>query len=103
VPLLVVGDKVPSQLNNNLLSHLDIPQIIYHFAASEKHPNPHKEIYLMGSTGKWVYGMITKEKEYLFIDNAPGTILSKMVSLNPEDVKIEFQGRLDMFNGLYKK
>ncbi len=92
-----------SQLNNDLLTHLDIPQIIYHYAASEKHPNPQKEIYLVGSTGKWVYGMMTKEKEYLFFDNALGAILSNSGNLNPEDVKNEFHDQLDMFNRFYKK
>lgn len=103
VPLLVVGNKVPFQVRDELLSHLDIPKIIYHYTASDEHPISHEEIFFIGSTEKWVYGKMNKDKKYLFINNVPGTILSKNGELNPIEVRNEFQNYLDIFNVKYGK
>jgi len=103
VPALIMGDKVSFQIRDELLTHLELPKIIYHYGASDEHPASLNEIFLVGSTEKWVYGKMNKEKKYLFIDNSPGIILSKNGELNAIEIRNEFQKRLDKFNIKYGK
>jgi len=101
VPLLVVGNNVSAQVNYEFLTHQEIPQIIYHYTASEEHPISCDEMYFVGSTEKWVYGKMNKYMEYLFIDNASGTTLSNTGGFNAIEVRNQFQNRLDRFNSMY--
>jgi len=101
VPLLVVGDSIPYQSREELLTHLELPKIIYHYAASDDHPACSEEIFFVGSTEKWVYGKMNKQNEYLFIDDAAGTILSQKGGLIPIEVRNDFQNYLDGFNAKY--
>lgn len=101
VPLLIVGKSVSFDLKEALLSHLQLPQIIYHYAASDEHPTACKEIFFVGSTEKWIYGKLTKQNEYLFIDDAPGTLLARKEGLNPIQVRNEFQNYVDGFAATY--
>jgi len=103
IPLLIVGNEVSSQVKDEFLTHPEIPLIIYHYAASDKHPISCDEIFFVGSSEKWIYGKMNKEKEYLFIDNTSGTILSSSGKLNAIEVRNEFQDQLDMFNVMYGK
>ncbi len=101
VPLLVVGDGITYQNREELLTHLELPKIIYHNTASDDHPASSEEIFFVGSTEKWVYGKMNKQNEYLFIDDAAGTILSKKGVLKPIEVRNEFQNYLDGFSAKY--
>lgn len=101
VPLLVVGDSIPYQSREELLTHLELPEIIYFYAASDDHPTSSEGIFFVGSTEKWVYGKMNRQNEYLFIDNASGTILSQKGGLIPIEVRNEFQNHLDGFNAKY--
>lgn len=101
VPLLVGGGSIPYQCREELLTHLELPKIIYHYAASDDHPAYSEEIFFVGSTEKWVYGKMNKQNEYLFIDDPSGTILSQKGGLIPIEVRNEFQNYLDGFNAKY--
>lgn len=101
VPLLVVGDSIPYQSREELLTHLELPKIIYYYVASDDHPAYSEEIFFVGSTEKWVYGKMNKQNEYLFIDDPAGTILSQKGGLIPIEVRNEFQNYLDGFNAKY--
>ncbi len=101
VPLLVVGNSVSYQCKEELLTHLELPKIIYHYAASDDHPASSDKIFFVGSTEKWVYGKMNKQNEYLFIDDPSGTILSQKGGLIPIEVRNEFQNYLDRFNEKY--
>jgi len=98
-----VGNNISESKNNELLTNLDIPKIIYHYSFSDKHPKSRNEMFFVGSTEKWVYGKMVKNKENLFIDDATGTILYESGNLNAEIVREEFQEYLNVFNGKYGK
>lgn len=101
VPLLVIGNSIPYQNREELFTHLELPKIIYHYAASGDHPANSGEIFFVGSTEKWIYGEMNKQNEYLFIDDPAGTILSQKGGLIPNEVRNEFQNYLDGFNAKY--
>lgn len=101
VPLLIVGEQISYQIRDELLNHLDLPQIIYHYAASEEHPVSRDKMFFVGSTEKWIYGQMNKKGECLFIDDAAGTILSQMGGLKPIEVRNEFQNNLNIFNSIF--
>jgi len=103
VPLLVMGRKIRTQVRDDLLTHTELPKIIYHYSASDKHPMSRDEIYFVGSTEKLVYGKMTKDRKYLFIDNSPGIIMTKTDGMNAVEVKNEFQTYFDRFNQKYGK
>ena len=103
MPLLVVSSKDSFQIRDDLLSHLDLPKIVYQYIASEKRPSSRDSMFFVGSTEKWVYGKMNKEKEYLFLDNTSGTILGQNGSMDPIKVRDEFQHYLDIFNSKYGK
>ena len=103
IPLLIVGNHISESTNSDLLTSLDIPQIIYHYAFSDIHPKSRNEMFFVGSTEKWVYGKMMKNKENLFIDDAAGTILYEKGNLNPEKVRDEFQVYLNIFNSKFGK
>jgi hypothetical protein len=98
IPLLIVGNNVLGTINNELLTNLDIPKIIYHYTSFEKHPESRNDMFFVGSTEKWVYGKMLKNKENVFIDDATGTILYKNGNQNAIKVREEFQAFLDLFN-----
>lgn len=101
VPLLIVGDSIAYQNREDLFTHLELPKIIYHYTAANDHPASPEEIYFVGSTEKWVYGKMNKQNEYLFIDDAAGTILSQKGGLMPIEVRNEFQNCVNEFNAKY--
>jgi hypothetical protein len=103
VPLLVVGGSIIPDEKNKLFNHLDLPNIIYHYAAADQHPDFRREMFFVGTTEKWVYGKMNKGKKHLFIDDASGTILSKDGELNPIKIRNKFQNYLDIFNVKYGK
>jgi hypothetical protein len=103
IPLLIVGKNISESTNNELLTNLDIPRIIYHYTYSDNHPKSRNELYFIGSTEKWVYGKMLKNKENVFIDDATGTILYQSGDLKAEKVREEFQNYLNVFNEKYGK
>lgn len=101
VPLLIVGNNNSYQIRNEWLSHLELPKIIYHYTAADKHPESRDEMFFVGSTEKWVYGKMNKSKDNLFIDDASGIILSQSGNLKAIEVRDEFQYYLNVFNVKY--
>ncbi|MHC1736589.1 MAG: sulfatase-like hydrolase/transferase [Ignavibacteriaceae bacterium] len=103
VPLLIRGNNTSFEINNNFLSHIDIPGIIYYYTAKEKHPTSQPEIFFVGSSEKWVYGKANRNKDYIFINDASGTILSKRGGINPIKLRNEFQEYLNLFDSIFHK
>jgi membrane-anchored protein YejM (alkaline phosphatase superfamily) len=101
VPLLVVGDGIPYRNRDELLSHLELPQIFYYYTASDNHPVSTKKLFFVGSTETWVYGTMNNSNEYLFIEDPSGTVLTQQGSLQPMDVRNEFQNYVHGFNAHY--
>lgn len=97
IPLLITGSKISHQTISEWLSHLDLPGIIYHYAAGDKHPESRIDMFFVGSTEKWVYGKMDKNRDNLFIEDASGIILSQSGNLKAIEVRNDFQSYLNTF------
>lgn len=104
VPLLFIGEHINANHQiDSFLTHTELPQLIYHYALNDTLPPSREEIYLIGSTEKWVYGKALGNKESVFIDDARGIVLFRKGSLKATNVQAEFQEYLDSFNHQYGK
>ncbi len=95
VPLLVIGKRIESRTNSSLYSHLDLPAMIECWLKNQPLPEERKHVDVVGSTERWVYGRLTNSREYLFIDNARGSIISGSGSINPKALQLDFQAKLE--------
>lgn len=103
VPLLVVGNKLNIMSNTQFYSHLDLPNIILNSLSLSEQQTNRKEIFTVGSSEKWTYGYINNKRDYVFINNAKGTILSRKANVNPNMIKNNFQKYVNEFNMKYGK
>jgi len=103
VPLLVLTNQNKYEVRDDLLSQLDLSKVIYHYIASDEHPKSREDMFLVGSTERWIYGKLNKDKSYLFIDDPSGTVLNQFGGMEASEVRDEFQNRLDVFNMKYGK
>jgi len=101
VPLLIVGKNISYHHRGDWLSHLELPEIIYHYSTGDEHPESRNEMFFVGSTEKWVYGMQNRKGSSLFIDNASGVILSQSGDLQAIKVMEKFQQYVNKFNEDY--
>ncbi len=60
-------------------------------------PPSRSDVYVVGSTERWVYGVIAEGGEYLFIDDETGKVLSVHGNLDPLAVSRDFHSSLDAF------
>jgi hypothetical protein len=97
VPLLIVGEGVRSCLDESFRSHLDLQPIVISYLSGEAMPPPRSQIFVVGSTERWVYGAVSESGGCLFIDDATGRILSHSGTLDPLEVHEGFQSALDEF------
>lgn len=95
VPLLVIGNGMKSGTNSNLYAHLDLPAMIECWLTKQSLPEERKHVDVVGSTERWVYGRLTNSGEYLFIDNARGSIMSGSGNIAPKIVRQDFQAKLE--------
>lgn len=97
VPLLVVGEHIQAQRQSEMFNHLDLPQLILHYGANTRFPEPRNQVVVVGSTEKWIYGTITNDGDFLFINDSRGTVMSQDGNITPSDVQHAFQTRLNEF------
>jgi len=97
IPLLVSGTRIKPQTVSTFLSHLDFQQIVAHYLCGLDFPEERKEILTVGSTERWVYGRITRDGGYQFIDDLTGTVLSSRNSTEPVELYKQFQSQINDF------
>jgi len=97
VPLLMVGAQIQPRTQSAMLNHLDLPSLIWHYAANTPFPQARQDVVAVGSSEKWVYGAITHDGACLFINDARGTVMTQQGSLAPADVQQAFQTRVNAF------
>jgi len=101
VPLLVVGSHLPSGNDEEFRSHLDLKSIVASYLTKTALPPPRTEIYVVGSTERWVYGTIKTNGSNLFIDDTTGTVLSRQGGLDASRLRETFQSSLNEFGARF--
>jgi len=97
VPLLIVGQTVCPGMDESFRSHLDLQSIVISCLSGDAMPAPRSRVYVVGSTERWVYGVISGGGQHLFLDDVTGRVLSHCGSLDPSEVQEGFQTTLDEF------
>ena len=103
VPLLVVGNGVSPLTDDGFRSHLDMQAIVAHYLTGTAFPSAREELFVVGSSERWVYGQISKEGEHVFIDDRTGQILSLNGNRDPVQVYRLFQAIVNKFGSSYGK
>ncbi len=101
VPLLVVGAPVPPGGDAEFRSHLDLQNIVASYLTKTPLPPPRTETQVVGSTERWVYGIIKANGDYLFLDDQTGAVLSVRGGLDASKLRKTFQASLNEFSVLF--
>ncbi|ABB22992.1 sulfatase-like hydrolase/transferase [Pelodictyon luteolum] len=98
VPLLIVGPGVEPGRDHALRSHLDLQHIIASVMTSRNIPQPREDAILVGSTGRWIYGLIDAGGNHLMVDDHSGKVLASRGGINPLVVQDRFQKIINHFS-----
>ncbi|NUN10627.1 MAG: sulfatase-like hydrolase/transferase [Ignavibacteriaceae bacterium] len=98
VPLFVYSPECQGGTNNDFLSHLELPEMIYHYSGAAEHPKARDEIFVVGSTEKWIFGKISSNGDYAFILDSRGTVVNRSGDISPAKIQKQFQEYLNSFN-----
>jgi len=97
VPLLVAGAGITPIIQSEMLCHLDLQKIVGHYLSDLTRPRSRNDVLVIGHTGRWVYGQITKDGQDLFIDALDGVVLEQKGNLSPKILHDRFQAEIDNF------
>ncbi|MFH0990064.1 MAG: sulfatase-like hydrolase/transferase [bacterium] len=97
VPLLLTGISVPSGVDSSFASHMDLSSIISGALTGSSSIANCSSLFVVGSTEKWVYGQITSDGSFLFIDDERGTVMASSGHLDAPNVHNGFQRLLNGF------
>jgi len=103
IPLLVVGPGVEPGIREEFYSHLDLDGVVAHYLGGTDLPMSPEKMMVIGSTEKWVYGKIFKNRTHLFIDDRTGHVLAGRGEVVPAGVHKDFQAYLDDFGRRFGK
>ncbi len=103
VPLLLTGTSVPSLVDSSFASHMNLSSIISGALAGRSSAANRSSLFLIGSTEKWVYGQITSDGSFLFIDDDLGTVMARNGPLDAPNVHDGFQRLLNGFAARFQR
>jgi hypothetical protein len=101
LPLLVVGQPgIPAE-DMEFRSHLDLQRIVVSYLTKTALPPPRMMTHVVGSSERWVYGIVEANGDHLFIDDESGTISSMQGGVDAMKLFEAFQSSLNAFAVLY--
>ncbi len=99
VPMLLLGEGVEPGEDKGLRSHLDLQAVVAHELVGSPLPPARPEVRLVGSTDRWVYGVLRDDGQHLLVDDGSGHPLSG--GLDPLAVRQGFQRYLGKFTAAF--
>lgn len=97
VPLMIVGKDMEAGIDHTFRSHLDLQQIIASSLTGKTMPKQRKEAILVGSTERWIYGLIDAHGNHLVIDDRTGRVIASNGQLSSQAVNSRFQEIINNF------
>ncbi|WP_303682505.1 sulfatase-like hydrolase/transferase [Pelodictyon luteolum] len=101
VPLLIVGPGVEAGRDHALRSHLDLQHIIASMLSTSKMPKPREDAILVGSTERWIYGLINADGNHIMIDDHTGKVVASRGGINPLTLHDRFQKIINDFSSRF--
>lgn len=103
VPLLISGRGIAPSRAATFYSHLELQQVVAHFLAGAPLPPARASLFTVGSTERWVYGEITANGSYMFIDNDRGSAEANDGDIDAQSLYEQFKKHLDSFAARYQQ
>jgi len=97
VPLMIVGQDVAQGIDHTFRSHLELQQIMVSSLTGNTMPEPKKEAIVVGSTERWIYGLIDAHGDHLVIDDRTGKVVASNGKLSSKAVHNRFQEIINNF------
>lgn len=102
VPLLVAGSGVSPERDAALRSHLDFRRIVNAYMTGDRLPQARKQVTVVGSTERWVYGEINDFGASLFIDDRTGKVIDRPAGTpEVEQLHRKFQQMINVFGSRF--
>ena len=100
IPLILFATDLQSSNNDEFLSHLDFKDILLGLIANRKFEPDRELIYTIGHSGELVYGMITADGRYVFINNRMRHARGNASKTEIIEFNKDFQDYLNYFESL---
>jgi len=97
IPMLAWANDLKKNVNKNFTSHLDFKDILLELISGDDFLQPQESIYTLGNSGELIYGKITKDNNYIFINNRMSNLKSNMDKETITQFNRSFQDYLNYF------
>jgi membrane-anchored protein YejM (alkaline phosphatase superfamily) len=103
VPLMFCARDIEHSNNADFLSHLSFKDILLETISDIKHSGNIKEIFTIGNSGELVYGKISANQKYIFINNRHLAVYTNTTSQEIEQFNKDYKNYLNYFESLKLK
>ncbi len=103
VPLMLCASNIDHSINNSFLSHLDFKGLLLKKVSRFKYSENSEKIFVTGNSGELIYGKITADQKYIFINNRNLAVHTNTTSEKVQQLNNNYQNYLHYFEGLKLK
>ncbi|MEN8264807.1 MAG: sulfatase-like hydrolase/transferase [Nitrospirota bacterium] len=100
IPLLVWANDLTGDVNNDFISHIDFKDVLLKIITGDDFIPKQYPIYTLGHSGEFIYGKITADDKYVFINNRMLNLESNMHEDMIKEFNHSFQDYLNYFESL---
>lgn len=100
IPLVIYNNKMNSGSNHQFFSHLNFSEIILNFMEKKNAFTESKRIFTLGNSNELIYGEITSDKKYTFINDRTQNYKTNTDKASIFTLNREFQEYLNYFEYL---
>ena len=97
IPMLIWATDLQENINFNFSSHLDFKDILLDLMTGNEFGLENDKIYTLGNSGELIYGQITSNGKYVFINNRMSNLKSNLKEESIKTFNKSFQAYLDYF------
>jgi len=98
--LLFCAKQIKPNENQKFYSQIDFKDILLSQITTRTEPKARKKIFTQGNSGKLIYGKITSDGEYVFIDNSYLAVKTNLADEEVEQFNKDYQEYLNYFETL---
>ena len=100
IPMLVWANDLQEGINTNFTSHLDFKNILIGLMTGNKFVLQQDTIFTLGNSGELIYGQITADNKYVFINNRMSNLKSNLDEKSIKEFSQLFQNYLNYFESI---
>lgn len=100
IPLIFCARDIEHSTNDKFLSHLNFKDVLLETISGIKDSSDTKEMFTIGNSGELVYGRISEDQKYIFINNRNLAVHTNAASQEVEQFNKDYQNYLNYFEGI---